>query len=214
MTRESFHYTPCRARPPLHGRFGSCFWVVLAFAATVGCQSVDRNYIPSQVGPIPDQSREGPLLLTLRPSADTVAIGDVLYFTVTIKNIGERSIWIPRYPDILLTWIYPNGICDGVMRDPEDEKYFTAHNAILLHPHQELTRTLALKTYYFPKPGIAEFRAVMRIPRNTNPELAPFHAGVLISHAYGVQFVACGGGNRCRNASFRATAIDSHPAQL
>lgn len=114
-------------------------------------------------------------------------MGEPLYFTVIIQNVGDKPLWLPRNPDLLLTWVYPNGRRDNFIRERPPAQFFSAHNAVLLQPGQQMTRTIAVKTYYFPLPGITEFRAILRGTGNTNPDLQPFWSGRVESNAYGIR---------------------------
>ena len=166
-------------------------WVPVALAFLVailatGCGTVPNSYIPSTVGPMENAKPTGPIEVLISTSQDSACVGDNLYFTVVIRNRGPEAVWIPRDPDVLLTWIYPNGQRDSFMREFSQEQHFSETDAVLLRPGQQMTRSVVVKTYYFPRPGITEFRALVHASRNTNSRLQPFWNGRSESNSYGV----------------------------
>lgn len=152
-----------------------------------GCGTIEKPYQPQRVGRIDSERPTGPIEVQILCAQETVVIGEPLYFTVIIRNVGDRPLWLPRNPDLLMTWIYPNGRRDNFIREQPPPQFFSAYNAVLLQPGQQMTRTIAVKTYYFPLPGITEFRAILRGTENTNPELHPFWSGRAESNGYGIR---------------------------
>ncbi len=148
---------------------------------------METPYRPTRVGRIDAAPAEGPLEMQMVCAQDTITIGEPLYFTVIIRNTSDRPVWLPRNPPLIMAWVYPDGRRDNFLREYPDAQFFSTQNAVLLQPGQQMTRTVAVKTYYFPLPGITEFRALLDSPRNTNPELTPFWSGRLESNAYGVK---------------------------
>lgn len=162
--------------------------VALAVAMSLsGCGTMQQPYIPSQIGPIAGERPQGPIEVQITSSQDTVPLGSPIYFTVIIRNTGPSPIWLPRTPDVMLRWIYPDGRHDNFLREISREGYFSMQDSVLLHPGQQMLRTIAVKTYYFPRPGITEFRAVLHSPHNTNTELKPFWSGQVESNGFGVK---------------------------
>ncbi|OQA29739.1 MAG: hypothetical protein BWY59_00113 [Verrucomicrobia bacterium ADurb.Bin345] len=169
----------------------SCFhragWVLLLLSLfACGCASVPNEYIPSVVGSLGESETSGPIEARINAAQDRVSLGDQIFFSVTIRNRGADPIWLPRDPDVLLTWIYPNGEHDNFLREFASERFYDTADAVLLRPGHQMVKTIIVKTYFFPKPGITEFRAQVHMARNTNPELRPFWVGDLESNAYGV----------------------------
>lgn len=163
--------------------------IILGFVllSLVSCGTFEQPYKPSRIGSVDNPPLESPLVLQLASAQDAVTLGEPIYFTVIIRNTSDKAVWLPRNPDVLLTWIYPDGRKDNFLRETPAPQFFTQHNAVLLHPGQQMTRTITVKTYYFPLPGITEFRAVLRGVQNTNGELQPFWSGRIESNAYGVK---------------------------
>lgn len=160
--------------------------ILLGALLTAGCGTVPRRYIPGQVGEIPSNDQSSPIEVLIVPNQEIVARGEVLYFTVIIRNRAPHPIWIPRNPHVVLTWIYPNGDRDNFLREFPSLEFFSEQTAVLLQPGQQMNRTIAVKTYYFPVTGITEFRATLHCPENTNPALKPFFSGQVGSNAYGI----------------------------
>jgi len=156
-----------------------------AFLLT-GCASIEQAYIPDTIGPLQDHVTDGTLRISISTFEDTAYIGDPIVFTVSIRNIGEKAIWFPRNPDLLFIWTYPNGNQDNFLRDFQAERFYSKADAVLLRPGQQMTKSVVIKTYYFPRTGVTEFRAVLHAGRNTNPALKPFWHGEVESNAYGV----------------------------
>lgn len=160
--------------------------ILLGAILTAGCGTVPRRYIPQQVGEIPAKNQSSPIEVLIVPSQEIILLGDVLYFTVIIRNRAPHPIWMPRNPHVALTWVYPNGDRDNFLREFPSFEFFSEQTAVLLQPGQQMNRTIAVKTYYFPLPGITEFRAILHCPENTNPALKPFFSGRVGSNAYGI----------------------------
>jgi hypothetical protein len=175
---------------PLHNVRRSFAAAAAALLLSAGCGTIQQPYIPSTVGVIATEQSQGPIEVQIVSSQDTVTLGDPIYFTVIIRNTGERPLWLPRNPHVMLTWVYPNGRRDNFLREFAPEGYFSKQDSVLLHPGQQMLRTIAVKTYYFPHAGITEFRAVVHSPLNTNSELQPFWSGQAESNAFGVKVLA------------------------
>ena len=117
---------------------------------------------------------------------DFVPRGEAITFSVTLKNNSPDALWIPDNPNVLLVWTYPNGRRDNFLQDAPESAFYDQSSAIQLAPGQELTRQMSIKTHYFDFDGVTEFRAVLEVADNTNPELHPFWTGRVVSNGYGV----------------------------
>lgn len=182
----------------------------LAFAAA-GCATAPKTYVPVTVGSLDDPETDGQLEVWISTSQESAFIGDPIFFTVTIRNAGTRAVWVPRNPDLLMTWIYPNGRRDNMLREFSRDQHYSTSEAVLLRAGQQMTKSVAVKTYYFPKTGITEFRAVLHAGRNTNPDLSPFWQGELQSNAYGIMVRSAKKNSRASERMTRA-APASDPA--
>ncbi len=151
-----------------------------------GCSTASRKYIPQTIGTTDAGDTIDGLTVSILPLNDRVILGNPLTFEVTIRNIGTSPIWIPRNPQVVLVWVYPNGRRDNVVQETPPSRHFNKHSAVLLHPGKSITKDLTIRTHYFPEPGITEFRAILRVTENTNSHLRPFWRGRALSNAYGV----------------------------
>ena len=165
----------------------SSFAVVLILAA--GCSTVKPPYKPTKVGPVHAARPLSGIALSLSTSRSHAAVGEPLRFSVKARNVGVEPVWFPRDPRIILTWVYPSGRRDNFCDNPPPAAFHTERTAVLLEPGDEVTETILVKTYYFPQPGITEFRAVLKVPGSTNSELRPFWAGRAVSNAFGILMV-------------------------
>jgi hypothetical protein len=162
-------------------------YAVMATALLLaGCASVPNSYIPRTVGPLDTARITDALEVRIEPGANIAYIGDLIRFQVSIRNVGERAFWIPREPDMLFTWIYPDGVRDNFVCEFPAEHFYSSDDAILLRPGEEIVTHADIKTYFFPTAGITEFQAFITAGRNTNPALNPFWKGRASSNAYGV----------------------------
>ena len=160
--------------------------LVLGAALLTGCATVEDKYIPAKMGNLEDSQASGGIRISLVPDHFKAKIGDLLTFSIVLKNESEEPIWIPKQPDFLLTWVYPDGKRDNVIRNPETNKMYTKVNAILLQPGQEKVYRSAVTTYYFNREGITEFRALVSVDKPASKELKPFWNGYAESNGYGV----------------------------
>lgn len=165
-----------------------CFGLMLAWLAT-GCGTFPGPYIPDTLGPMSDPSPTHGLELVIQPQSREVTFREPITFDVFIQNRGDIPKWIPREPYFIFYWIYPTGIRDNYVIETQPTRRFTEHDAILLPPGHRMRFTETIPTFYFPRPGIMEFRAACIIPANSNHELQPFMTGRLVSNSYGVEFV-------------------------
>ena len=167
----------------------SCYFVA-ASLFLVGCSTIPDRYIPSSVGSLNDADDSNILKISITPESSELSIGETLVFRVNVKNVSKMPLWIPREPDLLFTWIYPDGRRDGFVHEPQRDQFFTQQDATYLRPGQQISKSVSIRTYYFERKGITEFRAFLRAARNTNPALIPFWTGELASNSYGVNFSA------------------------
>lgn len=151
-----------------------------------GCASIPAPYRPARVGMLPDANPVDGLVMTLQPDRTSARIGDLITFHIKIKNMGNRSVMIPTEPDILLTWIYPDGRCDNFVRDERSD----AAPLVLtpLAPGEERLYRSAVTTYYFPRSGVTEFRACFSVNRTGQVGDTVAWTGSMASNGYGVLF--------------------------
>ena len=157
-----------------------------AMLSLMGCSSVENPYIPKTVGQLDDSLARDGVTVTIRPEQSRSAVGQPIVFDVRITNSGDTPVWIPKKPQVVFTWTYPDGKRDNFLQDVEHERFFKADEAVLLQPGQTVARKSTIATYYFGKSGITEFRAVIHSPRNTNADLQPFWNGRVRSNSFGV----------------------------
>ena len=155
-------------------------------ALITGCAAIPEPYRPSVVGAIPGGSQDHGLRVTIQPDRDVAAVGDRLQFLVRLTNAGPSAILVPRRPNILFTWVYPDGRRDNFMLDDPSPRYYPASEVQEIPPGESLEVRVPIETYYFKRYGVTEFRAIARIPRNTNPAHETFWHGKVMSNAYGV----------------------------
>lgn len=160
--------------------------IALLALASFGCASVPVTYRPTQVGMLPGEGPTSGLVLILRPDRTAARIGDQISFDIILKNLGNSAVWIPSSPEILLTWVYPDGKCDNFVSDSDSN----AASPVLapLAPGEERRFRSLLTTYYFSRKGVTEFRARLSIPRQTQGDERLAWAGDVASNGYGVLF--------------------------
>jgi len=123
-----------------------------------GCASYGPPYVPQHTGSLNDAENFGDVAITLRPDRSTIRRGDVIDFSVVIRNVGSEPVIVARNADVLLTWVYSDGRCDNLVRDAAREVHY---DLVRLLPGEEIVRRSSLKTYYFHRGGITEFRAIV-----------------------------------------------------
>lgn len=161
--------------------------VAAAGSLLTGCASLPDTYMPSTVGPVQHHSSQGEALeCRIHPVHDAVVSGEPIEFVVLIRNRGDQPVWVPGQPEVLFLWTYSNGRRDNFMRDEPMPQFYTTQNAVLLQPGEQLRRTVEIGTRSFLRQGVTEFRAIVNVPRNLNPELTPFWTGRAYSNGYGV----------------------------
>jgi hypothetical protein len=147
---------------------------------------MDSAYIPSRVGTLADNKTIDGLEMTIAPDKPTARIGDVLTFSIILKNVSAGSVMIPADPDILLTWVYPDGKRDNIIRGYTDGDSDKGH-AIVLAPGESRVFRSAVTTYYFDRTGITEFRARANVAK-TASALSESWQGDIASNGFGVMF--------------------------
>ena len=180
-------------------------WILAAsLALTTGCASIPESYKPQVVGMIPNGMRDSSLQIFIEPNRDVAAIGDKLLFQVKLMNVGESPILLPRQPDVLFTWIYPDGRRDNFLLDDPAPRFYQESEVHEVLPGESLVMRVPIETYYFKRYGVTEFRAVARIPRSTNPNHNTLWYGKAVSNAYGV-LIQKGGGQRVAGTTMAET---------
>ncbi|OGV42686.1 MAG: hypothetical protein A2X46_05315 [Lentisphaerae bacterium GWF2_57_35] len=159
---------------------------MMAIFLLSGCGTMPAKYIPVTLGPVIESESVQGIELTILPSVETIAIGEVLTMTVTIKNIHTEPVWFPRNPEIMMLWIYPDGKRDNLVFECTENRFYTEDQVVWLKAGQVVQTKMRIKTYYFPKPGVTEFQAFCNAASNTNPAIRPFWHGKIFSNTYGV----------------------------
>ena len=157
---------------------------VIALAS--GCSTVPDVYKPNAVGYVNGSVTEKGLQVTIRPARDQVAVGDVINFDVIYENVGDKPFMFPKNPNLLFTWTYSNGRRDNYLGEDASPKHYDATELVSLKPGTCMTSEFPVKTYYFKTQGVTEFRAILRCPLCTNPELSSVWHGRAVSNTYGV----------------------------
>ncbi len=160
--------------------------IVVAGAMLTGCGSVRQAYKPNQLGNLADHRDASGIEVTLSPDKYRARIGDPVTFKVTIRNVGTDPILFPADPDLLLTWVYPDGKRDNLVRGDRKSapKYF------VLAPGEEHVAHSVVTTYYFDRGGIHEFRAIVRGDQLAMNTERPAWQGRAVSNGFGVLFDA------------------------
>ncbi len=161
-------------------------WYAIVGLLLAGCAGFQPPYIPAKIGSLQDGESADSLEITIKPTEDSIAIGEPIVFQIILRNVGTQSFWIPKDPTMLFTWVYPNGSHDNFLREFESERYYSEDEVVLLAPGDEIKKYFLIKTYYFSITGITEFRATIHAGKNTNPALNPFWYGKIRSNAYGI----------------------------
>jgi hypothetical protein len=171
----------------LHLQLGFLLAVSLLLA---GCSTVPNRYIPNAVGSLNDADDSNILRISITSESPELSIGEPVVFRVNVKNISTMPLWVPRDPEFFFTWIYPDGRHDSFVYEPQRDQFYTKEDSVCLRPGQQFVKSISIRTYYFERKGITEFRAYLRMGRNTNPALMPFWNGELASNSYGINLGA------------------------
>ena len=156
---------------------------IIGLGLLTGCGTVQQAYKPAHLGDLSDDEIGQGLQVTLVPDKYRARIGEPVTFTMVIRNVGEQAVWIPGDPDLLLTWVYPDGRRDNLLRGMQVSP---PQNAILLKPGQEHVEHSVVTTYYFNREGIHEFRAILTASASGKNQ--PNWSGRAISNGFGVMF--------------------------
>lgn len=157
---------------------------VVAVALLAGCGTVREAYKPSHLGNLADSDADSGIQITLSPDKYRARIGDPVTFQVVIRNVGEQAVWFPSDPDLLLTWVYPDGKRDNLIRG---DKSVGKAGMVLLAPGQERVEHSVVTTYYFDHTGIHEFRAIVTADAQSAQGKSQW-SGRLVSNGFGVMF--------------------------
>lgn len=150
----------------------------------VGCGTVQQAYKPAHLGNLADQRAESGIEVTISPDKYRARIGEPVAFKIIIRNVSSDSILFPADPDLLLTWVYPDGRRDNLIRG--DRK--SAESFILLAPGEEHIAYSVVTTYYFDRGGIHEFRAIVRGEALAMKKDRSSWQGRAVSNGYGLLF--------------------------
>ena len=152
-----------------------------------GCASMPQAYKPVTPGRLENSERSNGLEINLESETPVIAIGEPILLNITIRNVSPECVWLPRQPTVLVSWIYPNGIHDNFLKELRQEERLERHQLACLEPGQQISQRVEVRTYYFDRPGVTEFRALLHAGRNTNPHTESTWAGRLHSNSFGVQ---------------------------
>ena len=155
----------------------------------IGCASLPNSYIPETAGPVNESEVYDGLQATLLSDYVAIAKGESINFDIELKNTTEQGIWIPEKPEIMMSWVYPNGRRDNVLIEFNETRFYSKDELVYLKPQEATVVTVPIKTYYFPRTGITEFQVWCNISKNTNPALPRVWHGQLASNAYGVDIL-------------------------
>ncbi|HIE10870.1 MAG TPA: hypothetical protein EYP62_04595 [Kiritimatiellae bacterium] len=155
-------------------------------ALCCSCASIPEQYRPTRVGPNLPPEGAGGIEVQIRPLTASVRIGEPVLFDIVIYNRNGHAVALPRHPDIEMIWIYPDGQRDSTVHQPQGARFFDPEEVLLLPPGHALRTEISLPTYYFPGPGVTEFRAVLHAEENLNPRITNFWSGRAYSNSYGI----------------------------
>lgn len=151
-----------------------------------GCGTVKQAYVPDHLGNLSDDETDQGIQIILSPDKYRARIGEPVTFKVVIRNVGTQPVLFPVDSELLLTWVYPDGRRDNLIRS---DRPISSHEAILLKPGQERVEHSVVTTYYFDRAGIHEFRAIV-----SGDELVAQNktawTGRAVSNGFGVFFEA------------------------
>ncbi|HOW96987.1 MAG TPA: hypothetical protein P5567_11780 [Kiritimatiellia bacterium] len=145
-----------------------------------------ERYKPATQGRLDNAEQDPALEIALKADTPVISIGEPLYLDVAIRNVSEERVWLPRQPTVLVSWIYPNGVHDNFLKEIREEEHLERSELVCLEPGQQIAQRVEIRTYYFDRPGITEFRARLYGARNTNPKTAETWTGRLQSNSFGV----------------------------
>ena len=184
---------------------------LLASVMLSGCATVPTPYKPSTVGSLNDSQAKDALEVVIEPQCTHAIIGEPIRFAIRLRNVGTQAFWIPRDPDLMFMWVYPNWRRDNFLAEFDGERDYADREVTLLRPGAELSKQFTIKTYYFNREGVTEFRALVHASRNTNPSFTPFWHGKALSNAFGVMVQSARSGRFAADLS-KSVAMASGPA--
>lgn len=150
-----------------------------------GCGTVHEAYKPEHLGNLADNASGSGIEITLNPDKYRARIGDPLTFEIVIRNVGDQPVLFPADADLLLTWVYPDGKRDNLIRG---DRKLPASEGTLLAPGQEKVEHSVVTTYYFDRGGIHEFRAILTADASASTGPRGAWRGRAISNGFGVFF--------------------------
>ena len=171
------------------GFMRACFIAAVILAASLmgsGCASMPERYKPATQGRLDNAEEDPALVVMLKADTPAISIGEPLHLDVAIRNVSNERVWLPCEPTVLVSWIYPNGIHDNFLKEIRNEDHFDRGELVCLEPGQQIAQRVEIRTYYFDRPGITEFRARLYGTRNTNPKTDATWTGRLQSNSFGV----------------------------
>lgn len=157
----------------------------VAMLTLVGCGSVQQAYKPTHLGTLADSASSQGIEITLRPDKSHARIGDPVSFEIVIRNVGTAPISFPEDPDLLLTWVYPDGKRDNLIRS---DLKVPSHRMVVLAPGESRVEHSVVTTYYFDHAGITEFRAIVSAADLSVASTRQGWRGRAISNGFGVYF--------------------------
>ena len=160
--------------------------VLLLALLGAGCASMPAPYKPKTSGRLDNAERDAVLEIVLDTETPVIAVGDPILLNVTIRNVGPDRVWLPRQPTVHISWIYPNGVNDNFLKELREEEYLDRHQLVCFEPGQHMSQRVEVRTWYFDRLGVTEFRALLHVGRNTNPNAEPIWTGQLQSNSFGV----------------------------
>lgn len=158
-----------------------CGCVLLA-----GCATVKEAYYPRQLGAVSPPGVAGGIQISIAPESTFAIRGEPIRFQVEFENMSDGEVRVPRQPHILLVWTYSNGQRDNFLAEAPEERFYRPQDVVSLGPGGKLQVQVPVKTHYFPRLGITEFRAIVKSPRNTNPAVGEVWQGQALSNRYGI----------------------------
>ena len=162
--------------------------ILVTVAIVTGCStaSASSKYRPQTLGMASDGYADSGLSIMIDTKDEVAVPGEPLVFDVVYKNVGTSSFLLPREPNILFAWTYSDGKRDNYLVDYPKERFYKDSEVVELKPGDTLVQRFPVKTYYYDRYGITEFRAVLAGVPNSNPNVEKVWVGRSVSNAYGV----------------------------
>lgn len=153
---------------------------------TVGCSTVPDEYVPATVGSIGDPDTLDGLKMTISTTQTNVYIGQPVVFQVRIQNVGSIPLFIPKKPNVVLTWVYADGSRDNFVKDFEGEPLLDENDLTILQPNRFITKDIRVNTYYFNRAGVTEFWATFQTWNRKASAKPGAWEGRIMSNRFGV----------------------------